>query len=637
MALSSDVRGHIDRLSGRTMATPVYGALTAVYRAFRLLSLRDRRRFFLVVLVQVLLSLLDVLGVLLLTAVGVLAVQIARGGTLQLPGALELGSTLVARSGFDLEQATFGVAVATGLFFLVKGVLSVVLLRRILLFLANRQAGLSASLMSRLLNQSTTDIQSRSTLTTAYAVVQGATSAVVGILGSAATVISESVLLLVLFTVLLFLEPAMTIMSSVFLGLTAIVVYTSVSAWSARIGVLNARTAILGNTLVQDSLLTFREISVSHRRGFFLKNIRDLLILGARAQADNALISQIPRYVFESALIIGAVLLAGLLFATTDVARAIATLVLFLAAGSRVLPAIMRLQAAVITIRSSAGSSVETFLLADRVYESTAVLPDERDEDEIRREIIASRDDFIPDIRIRNLAVWYPDSTSAALNGVTLEIDAGSSVALVGPTGAGKSTLADALLGTIRPTAGDISVGGLSPEDAIERWPGGIAYVPQVVSLVEGTVRDNVALGLPPGAVTDDEVWDALVRAHIADFLKENRDGLETRIGERGVRLSGGQRQRLGIARALLSHPKLLVMDEATSALDAQTELLIAEVMQSLRGATTLVVVAHRLATVREFAHLVYLEAGAALAQGSFDEVRTLVPNFERQAQLLGL
>lgn len=619
------------------MATPVYGAGAAVRRAFLLLPSRDRRRFSLVVLVQVFTSLLDVVGVLLMTAVGILAVQIAQGGSLQVPGALQPSFMLLDQAGLDLEQITLGVALATALFFVVKGVLSIWLLRRTLTFLANRQAALSASLMARLLNQSTVDAQNRSTLTTAYAVVQGATSAVVGILGSAATVISESFLLVVLTSILLIFEPQIAVISGAFLAVIAIVVYRSVSGWSAQIGALNARTAILGNILVQDSLLTFREISVSHRRGMFLKNIRDLLNLGARAQADNALISQIPRYVFESALIVGSVLLAGVLFATTDVVRAVATLVLFLAAGSRVLPSLMRLQAAVVTIRSSAGSSIETFLLADRVHDSEPVAADNRGAMEIRQDIVASREDFLPHISIRDLTFWYPESGTAALSGLSLDIAAGASVALVGPTGAGKSTLADALLGTIRPAGGTVLIGGLDPERAIKRWPGGISYVPQEVSLVEGTVRENVALGLPPGSVTDDEVWDALARAHIAEFLIENREGLETRIGERGVRLSGGQRQRLGIARALLSRPKLLVMDEATSALDAQTELLIADVMRSLWGETTLVVVAHRLATVRRFDHVVYLEDGVALAQGSFEEVRTLVPDFERQAQLLGL
>jgi ABC-type multidrug transport system fused ATPase/permease subunit len=161
--------------------------------------------------------------------------------------------------------------------------------------------------------------------------------------------------------------------------------------------------------------------------------------------------------------------------------------------------------------------------------------------------------------------------------------------------------------------------------------------VPQNVALVGGTVRDNVALGLPSEDVDDQLVWEALERAHIADFLRDSREGLDTRIGERGVRLSGGQRQRLGIARALYTRPLLLVLDEATSALDAETERAIVQTLDELEGQVTTITVAHRLATVRRADLMLYLENGRIVNSGTFDEVRAAVPDFDRQASLLGL
>jgi ATP-binding cassette subfamily C protein len=157
------------------------------------------------------------------------------------------------------------------------------------------------------------------------------------------------------------------------------------------------------------------------------------------------------------------------------------------------------------------------------------------------------------------------------------------------------------------------------------------------VALVFGSVRDNVALGLPRDAIDDDLVWEALTRAHLADFLRENREGLDTMIGERGVRLSGGQRQRLGIARALYTRPRLLILDEATSALDAETELAIIKTLDALEGEVTTVTVAHRLATVRRADQLLYLESGRIISRGTFNEVREDVADFDRQASLLGL
>jgi ABC-type multidrug transport system fused ATPase/permease subunit len=180
-------------------------------------------------------------------------------------------------------------------------------------------------------------------------------------------------------------------------------------------------------------------------------------------------------------------------------------------------------------------------------------------------------------------------------------------------------------------------IGGLIPAEAIARWPGALAYVPQDVAMANGTVRENVALGLPAAAIDDDWVWEALNRAHLADFLRDSRDGLDTVIGEHGMKLSGGQRQRLGVARALYTHPKFLVLDEATSALDAETEQAIAKTLQELEGTVTTVTIAHRLATIRHCDLVIYMEGGRIIASGSFDEVRQVARHFDQQAQLLGL
>jgi ABC-type multidrug transport system fused ATPase/permease subunit len=164
-----------------------------------------------------------------------------------------------------------------------------------------------------------------------------------------------------------------------------------------------------------------------------------------------------------------------------------------------------------------------------------------------------------------------------------------------------------------------------------------LAYVPQSVSLVSGSVRNNVALGLPESEINDEAVWHALATVKLDDFLRTKRTGLDTEVGERGAKLSGGQRQRLGMARALYSEPRLLVLDEATSALDAETEAAIARALRSLHGRVTTVVIAHRLATVRDADLVVYIEHARILARGSFDEVRAQVRRFDESARLLGL
>lgn len=255
----------------------------------------------------------------------------------------------------------------------------------------------------------------------------------------------------------------------------------------------------------------------------------------------------------------------------------------------------------------------------------------------MRARIAAGHGDFDATVDVTGVSITYLDAVEPAVIDASLTVPPGSSLALVGSTGAGKSTLADAIIGVLEPDVGSVTISGLPPRDAIARWPGAISYVPQAVALVVGSVRENVALGLPVDAIDDDMVWEALTRAHLADFLRDQRDGLDTYIGERGVRLSGGQRQRLGIARALYTRPRLLVLDEATSSLDAETEQAIIQTLDELEGEVTTITVAHRLATVMRADQLLYLEQGRIVARGRFEEVRSAVPDFDRQASLLGL
>jgi ABC-type multidrug transport system fused ATPase/permease subunit len=241
---------------------------------------------------------------------------------------------------------------------------------------------------------------------------------------------------------------------------------------------------------------------------------------------------------------------------------------------------------------------------------------------------------FNPEIEIKNLRLLYPSATINALNSISLKIQPGSLVAIVGPSGAGKTSLIDVLLGVIKPTDGMVLISGLKPAEAIQKWPGAIAYVPQDISISNGTIAQNVALGYELSEVDESKIWQALETAQLSTHVKGLSDGIHTHVGERGSKLSGGQRQRLGIARALLSNPKLLVLDEATSALDGKSELDVSDAIYALKGAMTVVLIAHRLSTVRQADMVIYLDHGDLIAAGTFDQVRLEVPDFDQQAKL---
>jgi ABC-type multidrug transport system fused ATPase/permease subunit len=328
-------------------------------------------------------------------------------------------------------------------------------------------------------------------------------------------------------------------------------------------------------------------------------------------------------------MVLGALLISAAQFATQDAPRAVATLAVFLAAGSRIAPAVLRFQQGALQIRSSLGAASPTL---DLIEEMQCIKRIDTSVDDLDLD----HHGFNPEIDICNVSFSYPGNQGKVIDSVTISAKVGTSVALVGPSGAGKTTLVDILLGVLNPSDGTTSISGLLPIDAVSKWPGAIAYVPQDIFISNGTIRENVSLGYPLNEATDELVIDALQIAQLDKFVASLPLGLDTPVGDRGARLSGGQRQRLGIARAMFTKPRLLVLDEATSALDGVTEASISDSINALKGRVTLVLIAHRLSTVLNADQIAYLSEGKVISIGTFDEVRTNVPDFDIQVKLMG-
>jgi ABC-type multidrug transport system fused ATPase/permease subunit len=402
------------------------------------------------------------------------------------------------------------------------------------------------------------------------------------------------------------------------------------SSKANKLGRINSERNIKSNQLIIEALGSYREILVRNRRNFYASEIETQRFAVASNDAELAFMPIVSKYVLESAVVIGAFAIAGLQFALNDSKQAIATLTLFIAAGSRIGPAIMRVQQGVIQIGIAIGSAKETM---DLISELSSVKPGT----EHPPKIDVSHHGFVGTVEVINLDFKYSDNSPSGLFDVNITIDAGKSLAIVGSSGAGKSTLVDVILGVLQPSRGKILISGQPPMSAITAWPGAIAYVPQDVSLIDGTIRQNITLGFSDSEVSDELIWNAIDGASLRTFISKSSNGLDTQIGDEGSKLSGGERQRLGIARALLMNPKLLILDEATSALDGETEAEIAQAIQFVKGKVTVIMIAHRLSTVQNADVVVYLEDGKIMKSGTFNEVRQAIPNFDAQAKLMGL
>lgn len=609
-------------------------ALKAVRQSLSLLSKRDRRLLLLAALIQMTLSLLDLVGVLLIGLIGAASVSVIQ--STPLPESIAAVTQEVGLTFASPQQFVATLALVAAAVLLVKSIASIYLLRRLLRFLANRQAIVSADMTGRFLSQDLLEVQDRPSQQAAYALTSGVGAATVGVLGSAVIISSEATLLILLALTLLLLDPVLTLAAIAFFGVVAYLLQRSLGGWSSRLSLLMAETDIASLSAIQEAIAAYREIFVMNRRAMVIDKIQQLRWRAAEALAGRELIGQIPKYVFEVALVLGGLCLAAVLFATRDATAAIGTLALYLAAASRVMPSLLRMQGAAIALRSSSGAAQPTYALHQQLRTTVALdtAPQKKPDEVGPQELHAG---FEPAVTLDNVTVTYPGGVSAALDDVTMTISPGTSTAIVGTSGAGKSTLTDALLGVLVPDAGEVRISGMPPREAIRRWPGALAYVPQDVVLVDGSVRSNVAFGIPEALIDDQRVWAALQRSSIADFIAAMPEGLDSEVGERGVKFSGGQRQRLGIARALYEEPRILILDEATSALDASTEQSINETVVSMDGDVTVVIVAHRLSTIVNADRVFYLRDGRILASGSFAEVREQVDEFDHQARLMGI
>lgn len=445
--------------------------------------------------------------------------------------------------------------------------------------------------------------------TTYYTVVVG----VISLLTEAVTITALTVLLFVS-------SPVVAAVAVCYFGIAVWILGASIKKRNHRMGAQMIEYSKRAFRASVNAVGGAKEIVIAHRGEQFVKEYEWAKSDIASNARLRIFLGELPKYLLEIVFITGVAVMAIGVFAVDGGETGLATLAVFVGAGTRMLPSIVRLLSSLNSIRYGTPS---LRLLIRELHNQPGhiVLPG-------RCEPLSG------DIEIDNLWYRYPGVDEDVLRGVSFQVAQGSSVALVGPSGSGKSTLVDLILGLLTPSAGSIRVGGIDIRDSLDEWQSGIGLVPQELFWLEDTLAANIAFGVPPAELDQGEVERAARQGQLDDLLARLPDGFATRLGEGGVQISGGQRQRVGIARALYNNPGVLILDEATSALDNLTEHKVTETIAALSGAVTVVVVAHRLSTVKNCDQLVFLQEGQVAAIGTFDQVRRHNADFARLIEL---
>ena len=607
----------------------------SIIRALRLslknFNRRERISLTLFTISQSFLNFLDLVGVALLGLLGSLSVS----GVQSVSPSGRVGQFLdfMKIGEFSLQMQVTIIGALAGLILALKTILSMLITRRNLRFLAFKSAEISVQLVANLMSKNLLELQSKSRQSNLYAVTQGVNTMISGILGSALSFFSDFTLLVILFAGLIVVNPTSAFATVTFFFMVALILHRLLNVRVKEISDLYVNNSIELNSRVLEISQAYRELVVHNRREFYLNQISQIKRSGAEYDSKLSFVPHISKYALDLSLVLGALMIAGLQFSQADARQAVGSLLVFLVAAMRIGPAVLRLQQGLLSMRNG----ISTAKLTLKIISDGAPISIVSIQNQSSSSNQFNYADFSPVIEMTNVSFGYSKTENWRITDFNLTIGESEIVAIVGPSGAGKTSVVDLILGIFPPESGTICISGLSPLDAFKVYPGAVSYVPQEIFIADASIRKNVALGFEDYNVSDEKIWMALKNASLDKFVKGLDGQLDFEVGESGSRLSGGQRQRLGIARALFTKPKLIVLDEATSALDSQSEQDISRAIKNLRGSVTVLLIAHRLSTVQDCDRVIYLNNGKKEADGTFLEVKKMIPSFAEQAQLLGL
>jgi ABC-type multidrug transport system fused ATPase/permease subunit len=602
----------------------------AVRLSLSFLTRKQRLTYFSLVVLRSLTGLLDVVGIGLIGLIAGIGVsQFGSASGVGAPVKI-LGITLPAITSEGLLWLVIFVLVV----FLFKAAAAILLSWKLASLVADIESENAGKIADYLLRGSLDSVKQFSKAEFQWAITGSTIFAFTGLLNNVATLASEGFLLVVVAATFFFVNPLAALVALGYFSIIIVIIQVVIGGSLKRAGRQTVEGTVTATSTISDTLDTFREISVLAKQRLFIERISDARRRVSRSGAIITFLGGMPRYVVETALMLGVVIFVGQQFLTGQLASGIVTIGVFLTGGVRIMASLLPLQSALGSIKQNAeqASLAHNFLTKVQARE-VATARSDVSADHLQTTGIA-RMDGLP-IVISGATYRYPGDVTDTLHDIRLSVGAGQHVAVIGPSGAGKTTLVDLILGLVHPDSGSVTIGGMEPNDLRKTAPGLISYVPQKPGLVSGTIAENIALGVPSNEIDRELVQEVIAAAYLSEFIAALPDGIDTSVGKQVDSLSGGQIQRIGLARALYTKPQLLILDEATSGLDASSEAFISDSLRKLHGRVTVMIIAHRLSTVQHSDVVHVVENGRITASDDFKTLQATVPMVAEYVRLM--
>lgn len=598
--------------------------LNAVKSSLRFMTRREKLGFSFFLSLRALTAIFDLAGI---AAIGFLATSMALFVTQGSDPNRLIHIGAINIPAVSIESLPFITLAILGLF-VFKAVASIFLTHRLANFLAKIEARAARTIAQKAFGQGLEATRANSLDEIIFAVQIGSPSAFNGLLNSVGSLVAEGFLFFLVILAFALVNPSVAIVTVLYFGAIGFLIQFFIGRLMQKTGSRIAEHTVQANSNLSDLGDVIKETSILGKQSYYFDLIYKSRLKTASNNATQFVLQGMPRYIVETALLVALALFTLFQILEGDLASSAVTLGIFLSGGLRLTASLLPLQSALLTIKQSIPPATRAFkILYAKAERTTDVLSLQNDAD-LEGPIGVS---------VRDLDFSFKGMETNTLSQVSLEISPGKQAAFIGLSGAGKSTLADLLLGLLEPTKGKIFLGKINPVDLIEAHPGLLGYVPQKPGMISGTIAENIALGHPIEDIDNLRLMNAISDAHLSNLVESLPEGVMTNIGKGKDQLSGGQLQRIGLARALYTQPKLLLMDEATSALDAESENEINRALDEMRGKVTVILIAHRLNTIQRSDVVYLLNDGRIEASGTFSELLRSNATVQKLAELMAI